>query len=144
MDRTKHPLLPDPGTELEFQMQCRVVDVIESRGLLFTATCGGMNASIGQKMKMKRSGYRRGVPDLLIFEPRGSYHGLMIELKVRGGHLSEHQQNWARRLLSKHYKCVTCWSFEDAVRVLDDYLALAYVTREVPYATESQTNTSDQ
>ena len=35
-----------------------------------------------QRNKAKATGMKKGVPDLFIYEPRGEYHGLAIELKV--------------------------------------------------------------
>ena len=48
---------------------------------LYCASAGGVRTSMKQAIKMKATGYVKGVPDLQIFEPMGKYHGLLIEIK---------------------------------------------------------------
>lgn len=75
--------------------------------------------------KLKAEGVRRGYPDLLLDVARGGWHGLRIELKRRkGGRLSEHQEDWHRRLWSQGYKVVVCRGWEEAAAELVAYLAL--------------------
>jgi len=53
--------------------------------ILYTSDMSGVFIK-GYKTKKKAAALRRrkGVPDLMIFEPRGEYKGLFIELKAEG------------------------------------------------------------
>lgn len=108
--------------------QKAVVQYLKLRGVLFTATLGGLRLSIGQATQLKSSGYGRGVPDILIFEPRGEYHGLMIELKrtrVKGqnrGKISPEQRWWKEELNKRGYCAVICEGASEAINFIDTYL----------------------
>ena len=52
--------------------------------VLFTADLSGENVSIHQARKNKMQRSNRGFPDLMIFEPRGVFNGLFVELKRDG------------------------------------------------------------
>lgn len=44
-------------------------------------------------MRIKAAGYKRGFPDVFLFEPQGEWPWLAIELKCeKGGRLSAHQK----------------------------------------------------
>ena len=45
---------------------------------LYCASAGGMRTSYLQAIKMKRTGYVKGFPDLFIYEPNQDFHGLAI------------------------------------------------------------------
>ena len=47
---------------------------IKYSDILFTISPEGMRLTIGQAVKFKKMGYRRGTPDLMIFEPRQGHH----------------------------------------------------------------------
>lgn len=73
---------------------------------------------------MKRTGYVKGIPDLLIFEPRGTFHGLMIEMKKdEKSYATKEQKEWQEKLNARGYRSEICKSFEDAKRVIDEYLS---------------------
>lgn len=92
--------------------------------VLFTSALGGIKTTIGQAVKLKRMGYRRGFPDLLIFEARGIYHGLLIELKTKTGVLSPFQKEIAHLLMQRDYRVATCFGFDQAVYYITKYLVL--------------------
>lgn len=79
---------------------------------------------------LKQQGVKSGVPDLCLPVARGGYYGLYIELKAEGGRLSDAQKWWMERLSEQGYFCATCWGWERAVKVLEDYLE----REELPYA----------
>jgi len=78
--------------------------------------------------------WSKGFPDLTIFERRGSYGALFIELKIispykKNGELKKnsHLKNQARihsELDSRGYKAVFTTGFEETVEVIRDYLTL--------------------
>lgn len=68
-------------------------------------------------------GLRSGVPDVFIDHPSGAYHGLRIELKRSdGGKLSQPQRKWLERLNARGYLAVCCHGFEEAKKVIEEYL----------------------
>lgn len=106
----------------EESTQIGIVEYLRELGLLFSATCGGINASISQKAKMKRTGYSRGIPDLMIFEPRGEYFGLFLEVKSQHGIISEEQIKWIAALNERGYKACVVYSVSDAKRCINEYI----------------------
>ena len=88
---------------------------------LFTASAGGMRTSIGTARKMKRAGYKRGTPDLMIFSPRSGKSGLAIELKTETGRLSPEQKEWLTALESCGWVARACFGLDDAEKTIDEY-----------------------
>lgn len=72
--------------------------------------------------RFKAAGVKPGVPDLCLPAPRGGYHGLYIELKARGGRLSESQIEWLDALSRQRYYAVCCVGAEEAINTIDAYL----------------------
>jgi hypothetical protein len=90
--------------------------------LLWSASAGGMRTSIGTATKMKRMGYKRGIPDIQIFEPVGEKKGLFIELKrTQGGTVSSEQKVWLEKLNKRGYVAVVAKGFEQAKEVVKLY-----------------------
>jgi hypothetical protein len=84
----------------EAGVQKSVIDYIKYAypQALYCASAGGLRTSITQAIKMKATGYVKGVPDLQIFEPMGKYHGLLIEIKDIKGVVSKEQKQWIKEL----------------------------------------------
>jgi hypothetical protein len=74
-----------------------------------------------QAIKMKRTGYVKGVPDLQIFEPRGQYHGLLLEIKTKKGVASLEQKVWRDLLTARGYKAEICKGTDQCIKVIDEY-----------------------
>ena len=88
--------------------------------------------SAGQAMKMMRMGYRKGTPDILVFEPRGIYHGLLIEFKAPGGTIGTDQHIFARLAEDRGYKTAFCFSTVEGIGVLAEYLGLGKFSSDYP------------
>jgi hypothetical protein len=89
---------------------------------LYCASAGGMRTSYLQAIKMKRTGYVKGFPDLFIYEPRGEYNGLAIEMKKeKGGVASPEQKRWQEQLRNRGYASYICKGSEDAIKTIDEY-----------------------
>jgi hypothetical protein len=111
----------------EFREQALLAQYISLQypDLLYTASAGGMRTSIGTAKKMKRMGYKKGTPDMLIFEPKGNWHGLLIEMKrEKGGALSESQKAFLDKAKGKHYYTAVCAGFDEAKKVIDNYMKI--------------------
>ncbi|MBD0844873.1 VRR-NUC domain-containing protein [Pectobacterium versatile] len=70
----------------------------------------------------KRLGVRTGVPDLFLALPRGGYAGLWIEMKSKGGKLSDKQEVWLNRLEDVGYRAACCFGLNQAVKCINDYI----------------------
>jgi hypothetical protein len=106
-------------------IQQNVVAYIEEKLISpFTATCGGVYSSKTQRCKIMKLGYKKGVPDLLIFVPKGKYHGMMMEVKTPKGRVTEHQKKWHEGLRRNDYFVCVPRSFEEAKKFIDEYMAL--------------------
>jgi hypothetical protein len=92
---------------------------------LYCASLGGQYQRYhSQRMKAKRNGYVAGFPDVFIYEPKGKYFGLAIELKVKGNYASQVQRKWIERLNQRGYLAKVCTGFDQAKEVIDNYFNL--------------------
>lgn len=87
----------------ETELQAWYCRYLDSLGVLYCASAGGLRTSYPQAVKMKRMGYKKGFPDIFIAEPRKQYHGLFIELKYKNKPTKE-QKDWKIALESKGYR----------------------------------------
>jgi hypothetical protein len=89
---------------------------------LYCASAGGMWTSDSQRIKMARTGYVKGFPDLFIYEPRGKFHGLAIEMKkVKGSKIEPEQVQWQEQLRNRGYASYICKGKDEAIKVIDEY-----------------------
>jgi hypothetical protein len=92
---------------------------------LYCASAGGMWTSDSQRIKMARTGYVKGFPDLFIYEPRGSFFGLAIEMKKeKGGTASPEQKRWQEQLRNRGYCSYICKGSEEAIKQIDEYFLI--------------------
>jgi hypothetical protein len=91
---------------------------------LLYAIPNGANKSIAAAMKFKAEGLKSGAPDVCLPWPNGIYHGLYIEMKVKGGKVSEKQMWWIAILKKAGYAAYVCWSFEEAKSIVCKYLGI--------------------
>ena len=128
----------------ESDVQVQLADYLRMRypDVLFHSDFGsGIKLTMGQAVKQKRlNGGRRAWPDLFIAEPRQTgpsrwqfKYGLFIELKKEGIRLKKKNGEWAsehiaeqamvlRHLQDKGYKADFALGFDQAKRLIDDYL----------------------
>lgn len=83
-----------------------------------------MYCSRNQRKKIQALGYKKGVPDLLVFVPRGIYHGLCIEVKSAKGRVTRDQKRWHDSLERNGYFVMVPRSFEQAKDLIDQYMKL--------------------
>jgi hypothetical protein len=95
----------------------------------------GTKLSISQAKRQKALNPRRGHPDLMIYEPRGKYVGLAIELKrdgvkiakKDGSPVSQHikeQNDYLEALHKRGWRAFFCIGYDDAVKTIDNYLGI--------------------
>lgn len=84
----------------------------------------GGKRNVREAADLKRQGVRSGVPDICLALPKGKYHGLYIELKVGRNKPSENQKEWLGKLSKVGYATAVCYGFEEAQKVILDYINL--------------------
>lgn len=89
----------------EWFLQKEFAHWLDAQGILYCASAGGMRTNIGTAVKMKMAGYKKGFPDIFIYEPKGQYHGLAIEVKARARSTPE-QREWKQALEIRGYKAL--------------------------------------
>lgn len=72
--------------------------------------------------RLKQEGSLAGVSDIFLPVARLGYHGLYIELKVKGGKLSDNQRWWIEETTKQGYYSTVCFGWEDARKVIEVYL----------------------
>ena len=73
-------------------------------------------------MRLKAEGVTAGVPDLFFAWPRGGYHGLWIEMKRKGGKVSNLQAEMMSYLGNARYLTAVCYGTDEAKKTLKEYM----------------------
>lgn len=102
----------------------RYVEWLRDHPVLFCGTIGGIHASIPAKVRAKREGYQRGIPDIMVYERAGNFIGLAIEMKSARGTATDEQREWHERLRRRGWQVHVCFSAEEAIVKTEEYLAL--------------------
>lgn len=85
----------------------------------------GGSRNRNEAVKFKQMGVRAGVSDLCLPYPKGMYCGLYIEMKYGDNRLQDTQKEFLEDMAEVGHFVVTCYSAEEAVRILEEYLSLA-------------------
>lgn len=108
---------------LESEEHIAVADYLKYLGVLFNHSPNEGKREVQYVVKLSRMGMKKGFPDFFIYEPRGIYHGLAIELKrVKGSKVSDEQKECLKALETRGYKAEVCKGFDEAKKVIDNYL----------------------
>jgi hypothetical protein len=105
--------------------------------LIFTTDLSGVPLPIGLAKKIKPLKSSRGIPDLILFHPASTFHGLLVELKsddaklfkqdgsglLKDEHHSE-QLNILLRLRALGYAAYFARGFENARDCIENYMRL--------------------
>ena len=95
--------------------------------MLFAIPNGGLRNKLVAK-KLKREGVKAGVPDTFLAVPGYHFpdvlHGLFIEMKFGKNRPTKNQKEFLEDLGVEDYKTAVCYSFEEAKRVIIDYLGI--------------------
>jgi hypothetical protein len=73
-------------------------------------------------VKLKAEGVVAGVPDLFLMIPKNGWHGLFIEMKIKGGKVSDNQKEFMGLATLLGYQSVVCYGFDDAKNAITAYL----------------------
>lgn len=76
--------------------------------------------------KLKAQGVKAGVSDIVLPMARGGFFGLYIEFKASAPHsavVSQSQRDFLHDVAQQGYKAVVCRGMDEAIKVIDAYLA---------------------
>lgn len=101
---------------------------------LLNGSLNGVRLTIGQGVKAKKQGMKKGFPDIQLPVARGGYYGLFIELKIKPYRNHKHkivypkvsgeQLWWIAKLKAIGYRAVICKGFDAAKDEILNYLKL--------------------
>lgn len=77
-----------------------------------------------EAVKLKQMGVKAGVSDLCLPYPKGIYCGLYIEMKFGDNRQQASQKEFLKDMAEAGHFVATCYSAEEAIEVLEDYLNL--------------------
>ena len=90
--------------------------------LLHAIGNGNARTNAIQGARMKREGVLAGVSDIFLPVSRGGYHGLYIELKIKGGRASPSQKWWIEEVTEQGYLAKVAFGWIEAKGVIERYL----------------------
>lgn len=112
---------------------CRYIS-LQYPHILFNIDLSGVKLPIGIAKKISRLRSNRAFPDMVIYAKKGNYGALFLELKretpyrkdgklKKNKHLEE-QNVIIERLKEEGYAASFVWNFDQAKKIIDDYLKL--------------------
>ncbi len=79
------------------------------------------------RVKAKKKGVRKGVPDLMLLKRNGKYSGLMLELKRKDrtkSKPSKEQKMYNIELSEEGFCCTFCYGLDQALICIREYLQI--------------------
>lgn len=96
------------------------------QGILCFAIPNGGKRDPKEAARLKREGVLAGIPDIMVAEARGQFHGLFIEMKkADGGRTSAEQRQRIAELKDRGYRVEVCHGVDEGYDVFLRYLSLA-------------------
>ena len=89
--------------------------------LLHSIPNGGKR-NVREASRLKREGALAGVSDIFLPVSRKGFHGLYIELKVKGNTTSPSQKWWIAEVGKQGYLATVCLGWVEASEVIERYL----------------------
>jgi len=135
-------------TEKQLHKQITDYIKIQYKNVVFTTDMSGVRLSKGQAFQASKLRSETGIPDILIFQTGGKtlvrnedentnqvvfqFAGLFLEVKKKTPYkknreiLKEHtdQNNLHKKLQAQGYYTLFVWNFDDAKKIIDDYMKL--------------------
>lgn len=74
-----------------------------------------------EQYKLKSLGVMAGMPDVMIFDPKGIYSGLAIELKAGYNKPTENQKKCLRELENRKWKVFWSNDLDEVLERIDNY-----------------------
>ena len=120
---TKRVRKPPPASE--FSLHVMTADVLGrwiSPGWIFTHLASGEHRNKVTAARLKRMGLKPGWPDFVLLSPTGQAH--FLELKRRGGRLSESQRDFADWCAEYGCTFAVADDFDSALAILREWGAV--------------------
>jgi len=113
---------------LEDLLTIQTANFMRVKGIIFHHTFNEAKRSRTMMSKLKGFGVMTGIPDFLIFESRGGFSGLAIELKViyasgKKNYCSEYQKKAQEVLTERGWSTHTAWTFDEFEEILEAYMS---------------------
>ncbi len=117
--------LSEHGQQTAVMMWCALhADKEPLLEYLFAIPNGGSRNYV-EAARLKASGVKSGVPDLMLPVSKMGYLGLFIEMKKdRQATIQPNQEMWRKRLIALNYSSVVCYGYFDAIEELRYYFDL--------------------
>ena len=112
----------------ETSLQSNVVKYIKLQypNVRYCASLGGQYQRYpSQRNKAKATGYVRGFPDLVIYEAKGGFFGLFLEIKTLKGYPTTEQKQWIVDLTERGYMAKCIKGIDAIIKQIDEYLTFA-------------------
>ena len=87
-----------------------------------------------EAVKLKQMGVKAGVADLCLPYPKGIYCGLYVEMKFGSNRQQDTQKELFADMASAGHFVATCYSAEEAISIITEYLNLKDATFGDSYA----------
>lgn len=87
-----------------------------------------------EAVKFKQMGVKAGVSDLCLPYPKGSYCGLFVEMKFGNNRQQDTQKEFLADMAAAGHFVATCYSAEEAISIITEYLNLKDATFGDSYA----------
>lgn len=118
----------------EKELHRAICSYLQIRGVLYNTDLSGIKMTMGQAKQARGLRCCNGFPDITVYEPRGDYKALFLEVKKEtpykkdgeiksNDHLRE-QADMLDALNERGYFARFVWGFNQAVDVVDWYLGL--------------------
>lgn len=118
----------------EKELHRSICSYLKIRGVLYNTDLSGIKMTMGQAKQARELRCCNGFPDITVYEPRGQYKALFLEVKKEtpfkkdgtlksNDHLRE-QAEMLEVLNERGYYAQFAWDFNATVDVIDWYLSL--------------------
>lgn len=118
--KRKHPEL-DIYYDFVEEFALRFPKLLE---FLFRFEHGGYKISKAEQKARKKTLLKGGIADYGLFIQSGGYTMLWCEFKADSGKLTPQQQKTRDVMIMWGAKCVTCWSSQEGIAAVIEYLKL--------------------
>lgn len=85
----------------------------------------GGSRNRAEAVKLKQMGVKAGVSDLCLPYQKGIYCGLYIEMKYGNNRQQDTQKEFLADMAAAGHFVATCYSAEEAIKVIEEYVTLA-------------------
>ena len=107
----------------EDNLQKQVARYLDLNKVLWCHVANERKTSFQAGKRLKDKGVKSGVPDCLVFNQKGAYKGLALELKIKPNKPNENQKKWLLELSLLGWFCKIAYSFDEAKEIIDNYIS---------------------